>query len=984
MPEAIRPRLYTIPLGYSLADTLAGHLLEQAGDSRETLVDTLILLPNNRAIKTLTDSFVRRAEKGLLLPRMVAVGDLNLDEAMGPLLDPIGDSALPAIPPAISDIERRILLTRLIRKKRANITAVEALRLAKHLATALDQLDVEMVGLDAVNDKDPRNDLSAHWQSAYTDFLDIARAYQTELKKRGQLGPAARRNALLERFATALPELPARISVIAAGITTAAPAIANLLKTISRLPGSMLVWPHVDLAMKKEEWDALGPIAREDGQPPLSEETHPQYHLKLLFERMAVHRDEISLFPGIKAKPKLSVVDQIFCRADATLDWSDLKQSQKQLEHVRTLTAADSAEEALSIAILIRQALEQPEKRVALVTPDRELAVRVATQLRRWDVRVDDSAGQPLAQLPNATLLLALAELYADQIGPVSLLAVLKHPLIKEDAERLGWLEQVRALDLLLRGPRLGIGLTAITEIITAHECKPKDCRLSDWWSSVSGTFAAFDGRVNKKLPAIFDLLTEVADQLTDGKIWLGQAGRQLAQLLEDYRATDLAILGETDRGTVPALIAQLLDSEVVRPVYGSHPRVAIYGLLEARLQQADLVICSGLNEGSWPQLAQPDPWLAPRLRRELELPGQERNIGLSAHDLASLLGTPEVILTRAERDRSGPAVASRFWLRMRALFGAQLIEEKDAISLARILDDGLSQQRVEPPRILPDAQQRKVAVSVTQVDVLQADPYAFYARKILRLNALSEVDAEPDAAWRGTAVHAILEDWAVKDKLDPLKLLARADSMLANPAISPVLRTLWQPRISAALHWLADETARQQREEGRRLLAAESWGNMELAGVRLSGKADRIDSDAEGGLVIIDYKTGGSPPIRKIAAGYALQLGLVGLIAEKGGFKGLHGEAQSFEYWTLNKSRKGEGFGNIDRPVASKNMADEIKADFIGFARSKAEAAFNRWINGEEAFTAKLQPEYAVGTDYDQLARVYEWYGRQPPEQGE
>jgi ATP-dependent helicase/nuclease subunit B len=972
MPDAIRPRLYTIPLGLSLADTLAENLLQQAGERREILADTLILMPNNRAIKTLTDSFVRRAEKGLLLPRMVALGDLGLDEALGSLLDPIGDAAAPPVPPAISDIERRVLLTRLIRQQRPTITPVEAMRLAKHLASALDQLDVEEVDLSKVNDHDLSDDLSKHWQSAYGDFLEIALAFQSELAKRGHMNPSARRNALLDRFAAALPALPPEMPVIAVGIATAAPSIARLLKAVSRLPNAMLVWPHVDLAMKSEEWDALGPIIRQEGQSPQSEETHPQYHLKLLFDRMGVRRDEIDCFPGTKPAPTLTAIDEIFCRAEATLGWSALKPADKKLPHARLLTAADSAEEALSIAVLIREALEQPEKRIALVTPDRELAIRVAAQLRRWDVRVDDSAGQPLAQLPPATLLLALAELYADQVGPVSLLAVLKHPLVKAGEERLAWLEQVRSLDLKLRGPRLGIGLSAIAKAVADDEA------LSVWWAGVSEILSALDSKGSGRLPAIIDIMTSIASHLTNGKVWQGQAGRQLSQLLEDYRATDLSTLGELDRGAVPAMLAQLLDSEVIRPVYGSHPRVAIYGLLEARFQQADLVICGALNEGSWPQLAQPDPWLAPRLRRELGLPGLDRNIGLSAHDLASLLGASEVVLTRAERDRSGPAVASRFLLRMQALLGKQLQSEARALALARTVDVAPAVQPPPRPEPSPSKEQRLVTVSVTQVELLKADPYSFYARNILQLKSLDVVGAEPNAAWRGVVVHDILEQWAKSDGFDPAKLAERADGLIANPAFHPAVRVLWQPRVTAALDWIAEETTRF-RAEGRQVISAESWGRLSLAGVELVGRADRIDKGADGSLVIVDYKTGAPPTVKSVKAGFSLQLGLIGAMAEAGAIKQVSGKAAGFEYWSLAK-RKDGGFGLIKSPVSDKGIP---AAEFVPFALNEAKEAIGSWITGSAPFTAKLHPEYAPYGDYDQLMRLSEWYGREAVDVG-
>jgi ATP-dependent helicase/nuclease subunit B len=975
MPDAHRSGLFTVPLGTSLVDALADHLLTGRQGQAEALADTLILLPNNRAIKGLTESFVRQSEGGLLLPQMVAIGDLALDEQLAPLFDILGNPDTEPVPPAISDMDQRIILARLIRAHRPQTGPVEALKLARHLAAALNALEVEEKTLFDVRQHNLDADLQVHWQAAYGDFLELGSQFEAELQQRGLISAARRRNLLLTQFASALPQDQ---PIIAAGITTAAPAIVRVLRAISRLPQGMIVWPHVSLDMAKDDWDALGPIKRE-GLPDSAEETHPFYHLKLLFDRMAIGRDELQLFPQTSFAATLRPAERVFDRPDAVVDWTGLQKSQKQLPQVRLMVSNDSAEEALAISILIRQALETPEKRIALVTPDRELALRVTAQLRRWDIHIDDSAGQPLLQQPPATLLLALAQCFEDHIGPVSLLSVLKHPLVRAGDGRLGWLEQVRLLDAALRGPRLGLGLGAITQAVEAtHKPDQPAPPVVAWWRDISPLFARFDGKNRMAIPDFLEMLADLASALTDGKVWLGQSGRQLAQLLETYAGMDLRGIGEADRTAAPKLLAQLLEGEVIRPVYGSHPRIALYGLLEARLQQADLVICGGLNEGSWPQKPTPDPWLAPRLRRELDLPGLERNIGLSAHDLMSLLGAKEVVLSRADRDRGGPAVASRFLLRIQALLGDNLAKETRAVELAQALDATLPEIHIDPPSLSPSAAQRKVTISVTQVDLLKADPFAFYAKKILNLPVLSEVDAEPDAAWRGTAIHSILEDWALKDGLVPQKLIERADALLANPAISPVTRTLWQPRISAALHWLAGESARQQAEEGRNLLVAECSGNMKLAGVTLTGKADRIDRDADGGLVVIDYKTGAAPPLNKIAAGFALQLGLIGLIAQDGGFNMVSGTASRFEYWTLNKNKDG-GFGQIGRPVESKKMKEEVKADFIGFAEEETEKAFNSWINGDAAFTAKLVPEYAVGADYDQLARVTEWYGRQP-----
>jgi ATP-dependent helicase/nuclease subunit B len=970
MGDVHRPQLFTVPLGTSLTDALAAHLLENSSDNRQ-LADCLILMPNNRAIKSLTDSFVRQAKGGLLLPRMVAVGDLALDQKLPALLDPIGDTASEPIAPAIQAIDRRILLTRLIQLHRPATSAVEALKLASKLASALDVLEIEEIGLEDVRAADLTDDLQAHWQSAYQDFLSIAAGYYAELSVRNLQSAPARRNILLNRFAAALP---LKIPVIAAGITTAAPAIARLLKAVSRLPQGMIVWPHIDLEMADTDWDALGPVKRE-GLSDLSEETHPQFHLKLLLDKMGVRRDECTLFPGCNLDPALTSVDRIFASADQVLHWADLPLVDKKLKQARVMTAADSAEEALAIAMLIRHALETPEKQVSLVTPDRELAVRVSAQLKRWDIDVDDSAGQPLIQLPPATLLLGLAEMVADQIGPVSLLSVLKHPLVRAGEGRLAWLENVRKLDVSLRGPRLGLGLKAITETILAGDL-PKEVKpeATDWWRETSALFAGFDSSAAANLPMLLDIVIDAATQLTDGKVWQGHVGRQLAQLLEEYRATDIAGIDLVNRTALPALLSQLLDSEVSRPVYGSHPRVAIYGLLEARLQQADLVICAGLNEGTWPQMPQPDPWLSPILRRELKLPGLERNIGLSAHDLMGLLGAKEVVLSRAVRDRSGPTIASRFLLRTQALIGAQLQEETDAISWARQIDKGETVRFAVQPKPNPSREQRRVDISVTQIETLRADPFAFYANKILGLKAMRLVGGEPDSAWRGVVIHDILKKWADEDGYAPEKLVARAEARLANPAFHPAVRILWQPRLAAALKWVAQETNEMQAS-GRKILNTECWGALTLCGVEVKGQADRIDRDANGGLVVVDYKSGKAPSTKSVKAGFRIQLGLLGAMAEAGTMNGVNGQAMGFEYWSLAKNDKNKwGFGSIKSPAKAKNgEIVEVVPNALRFAREAVE----NWIIGDAPFTAKLHPEYAY-SDYDHLMRLNEWYGRQ------
>jgi ATP-dependent helicase/nuclease subunit B len=581
--------------------------------------------------------------------------------------------------------------------------------------------------------------------------------------------------------------------------------------------------------------------------------------------------------------------------------------------------------------------------------------------LARWGVEADDSAGKPLSATPAGTLLLGVASAAAEELAPVSLLALLKHPLVGgEGDDRVGWLDAVRELDLKLRGPRPAAGLPGLDAQFGA---------LREW-RAIRSKLTVIDGLLAEpaSLATLASALSDAAQTLAGDAAWRGPAGRMAAELLAELQASDSAReLTVAAEDAVP-LLRQLLDERAVRPPYGGHPRIFIWGLLESRLQRADLVILGGLNEGVWPALPAPDPWLPPKVRTTLGMPTLETRVGLSAHDFASALGAPEVLITRARRDGKSPTVASRFLLRLDAISGG-LPRDVRLERLTRALDDPGSSRPADRPAPCPPLEQRPEKISVTQVDRLKADPFAFYAQAVLKLRSEEPVDADHTAAWKGTAVHKALQDWLQHDDCDPDKLRGRAERLLQDEAIHPMLRALWAPRLLEAIDWIA-ATERENQAEGRRPLAAEATGETTLAGVTVHGRVDRIDRLSNEGLAIIDYKTGQPPTQKAVTEGFALQLGLLGLIGRAGGFDGVSGDPEAFEYWSLARYR-----GKFGRLMCPDN--DMAPGEFLDHAyRNFAEAA-GRWLTGTEPFTAKLNPAYAPYGDYDQLMRLQEWYGR-------
>jgi len=953
--------VYTIPGHRSFADALVAGLTVQHGRDPMDLARGRILLPNNRAVRTVTEAFVRASDGGLVLPRLIPIGDPELDDRIGGALDP-ADSADP-VPPAVDPLSRLLSLAALVRATTEG-GASEALRLAADLARALDALLIEEVDptrlAEAVADAP---ELAAHWQLSLDRLRAILDQWPAALAAKGRIDLATRRNALLRATAERWAKSPPLGFTIAAGITTAAPAVASLLARVARMPGGAVVLPALSLSrtMPDAEWDALG--LDEQGR---AEETHPQYHLKLLLDRMDVARGEVAVWPsgGRGASPAVRgrAIAHAMTAADFSDKWNALPPRERRLTGIRAAELTDPAAEAQTIAIALREAIETPGRTAALVTPDRMLASRVSALLERWGIAADDSAGRPLSQTAAGSLLLGIAAASAEGLAPVALLALLKHPLVEADGDRLAWLEAVRALDLGLRGPRPPAGLQALDVHFAEKYARP--------WALVRPRIVSL-GQILAKptsLDRLAAALREAATALAKDAAWRGADGRMAAELLAELEAAPDAPALALDSEDAGPMLRQLLDERPVRPPYGGHPRIFIWGLLEARLQQADLMILGGMNEGVWPSLPAPDPWLAPKIRANLGLAGLEFRTGLAAHDFASALGAPRVLVTRARRDAKSPTVASRFWLRLMAMTGG-LARDLRLERLASAIDDPAEHKPVERPAPRPPVEDRPKVISVTALDRLKADPFAFYAQAMLRLRMLDPVDADHTAAWKGTAVHRVLEQWLAEDGCDPDLLLPRARKLLAGEAIHPMLRALWQPRLIEAIDWIA-ELERTNRAAGRRPLAAEIEGSTILAGVTLKGKADRIDRLADGALAIVDYKTGKAPAQKAVEEGFALQLGLLGLIARAGGFAAIAGEPGAHEYWSLAKDK--DKFGKVSKADAKLGAAA-----FLDHAEMHFAAAAARWLTGDDPFTAKLNPAYAPYGDYDQLMRLEEWYGR-------
>lgn len=887
-----------------------GSILERAAkamaalthDNPLALIHHTLFLPTRRSARAFEKCLAAHTEHGLFSPpRIIALTDFP-PEAF--------DCEQSAILPTAT--ERHLLMVELLRGKHFDALLGEQKslpQLLSHASALLDQID-ELFLFEVPQDNLSslvRHDLPQNQIQALRVLHQVYSEWEPFLKRQGFCDPTQMRVVRYREYIKTLRDYPH--PVIALGIEAAYGFVRDLLKAIMKTRGGAVI-----LGGPED-----GELSRRDSEKA----HHPDFHLNRLLESMGCERSTLSFINSTKEHPRRLLLEGVFQNHTNVTTSGPLKE--EETKNLFLLESGTLFEEAEAITLMMAEAVVDPLKTVALVTTNQTLTAYVMALLERFGIKADHSKAHAFRSTPLGRLLLLVASFLVSPYSPVTLLSLLKHPYVSLDQGRLSVLALARFLennvmrtDRMVRGER---------DLFIKTMPEGEKALLTKLLNMKERGQNLLHGKEPTSLAQALLLLQSSLEELCFkttlegiGSIYDTPEGEKFKGWIASVMVSPL---GKTtlEMQHFPSILRELMDAIPVSKAWGYHPRVFILGPLETRLLSFDRVILADFNEGRWPRKSSDAVWMNQRMRQDVGIVSDVIQMSQEADDLRALLSLKEVFITRALRVDGSPSVPSRWLLRLQAFCtqkNVQLSSVDHYKEWARLIwHEPLKKvnpllRPLEKPMALPPLGARPKRLTISGLNLLKRNPYAFYVNSILKLNALKPLIHQLDALQFGVRLHQVLADALILEdsgsRLTHDVLNALGGRIFASYTSSPLWRYFWQHRLNECFdHFLSlDKNLSYAPQKRFGEVKVTFPFHTDFGDFEIIAKADRLDLITPHGAVLIDYKTGRTPTASSIKKGEDIQLALEGVMVNEGAFRICDAQVtKGLEYWDLKNGRR-------------------------------------------------------------------------------
>lgn len=866
--------LFTIPLSAPYLKTLAHGIIDRF--PQKIRQNATVILPSHRAVLSLQKVFTSDF-KNIVLPKIVTISDFYKDVLYQHVKGQVDLDKNPNR--VIGNTQRIHLILMVLKKKQPGKSYDLLIDLSQSIASLLDECILSGLGsrkiasyFEDLSDIKPHQKIFYSTITRYYEHLTKNNLIEKTQQNFNDIADAAQ---LLEDTYFKSGTLP--YPIILAGTTGTIPAVQKLGKTLLSLESGYVVLPGLQLS---------------DQEYPMTHPLHTQAEfMKAINQQSGVY----NAWYGVgDEQPKI-------------MSFFDNKiQSIPVQEQFTFLKAKTLLHEAQLITTVVRHHLEEsPDDDIAIVCADPKLSLYIQNSLQKYNFQANSSLSLAIKQsVAFKFLVLYLNFLKTRDLK--TLLLFVKHPLF-HPKDRMNIVNSIHVFEDKIK----------VDNVDTYEQCQ--------------NLFPNLQQQVPTQLsiPKWLDYVRENLAVVSDNSYAEQSDGETVFQFFDELTALhhknpeQIPLWTFTDYVTSSFNMCSPMNKKD-----NLHQRVTMVGSLEARHITAPIVILTALNEGQWPPTIKNDIWLSKIDRENLGMSSLDRRLGLSAHDFACTLSAKKVYFTRSLKIDGTPTEESR-WLRRLSVFCKESEGQKKRaewfyeVSRKLQLGEGKNDKTMAPSYPLCKTNIKKFSFSA--LELLNKNPYTFYARYILKLRSRNPWFLGLSPADIGNIIHKILEHVTFDaDNRDVhLDIIAKAVEPLN---IAPPQKMFLQSQIASIVEFVCRATqdvlpSRIIREEKLQAVL----GNFIIYGI-----ADRIDFlNDDNKIHLIDYKTGVEPSKAMIEKGYSLQLPLLTYMLS-GMFEKDYSDILS-QYWVLkgySKDDRGHGCKITPRPQMAEGV--EFTVDII------------------------------------------------------
>lgn len=757
----------------------------------------------------------------------------------------------------------------------------QAFKIAIKLRDLFEDLERERVDLTRFYEIDDSN-LSQHRLVT----LDFIKSFYAKIKnsliKEGIYFSAAAQNLAINDF---LNSLNFDQKIVVAGSTGSITAGRDLIRKISSMPNGYVIL--------QDAWSG-----------EFEAENHPQYLLSNLKKIIGQKVTDLTFEEfKISDEPRKNMVYELMVESEKSNEWVD-KKIDFDSQNIRLFELKNEIEEAEVIAdILIKEAQNS-----ALIINNKNIAKLVKLRLRSASISFNDSRALDVFDSPLINFLTLIVALKSNNFDSYDLLALLKSPFCTSSKTP----EIIAEFEIkILRQDRICQGLEGINHKLKLHP----------------------------ELQSFFDQLVSCLDQ-SIVKTAENLSGKTWSELLESEPAKKEIgefFEGIEQRGFQPKSLEEfkmMLSQICYFDEFNAEAKIQILSRIEARLLNFDLVIISSMNEGDFPEI-ESDGWLGKKIKKDLGIENSQKKAGQCAFDFCNYLGNKNIVLTRSMTRSGTILLESPFLAKFKLLAGNSVLKIEQNFSKKDSLNFDLPIQ--ESPK--PPISARPKSFSLTEISKLISDPYSIYAKKILNLRKLDEIDYEPSYREFGSFVHKALE--VRSGYFEIFKSFFKSSDA----------ELIWWPKFEK----LIGEFEKIDRDFSDLKSTNEKLIKLQIGSVMISGRVDRILFRSENEAEIFDYKTGEVPTKKSVFALEEPQLILAAMAVAE------NLKVSALKYWKLSISS--------DKAITVISEDSEEIEDLMLATRKMLEEIFSNYQDQEQAY--EITEESKEG-DYLGLIRVF------------